>query len=79
MSKSAATAWFRYDPDSPFAPEMGEWCLWSRIIDGERNYFSGRLFASSGEIYLRWDGGRSYTVNDTVYWARVEKLSEVQE
>lgn len=74
-SNPAATSWLKYtaNKESIFDPQVGEWCLWSMIHDGDRNYFSGKLFNSGGLLMLDWDGFRPVYPNDTLYYARVNK------
>ena len=75
---SAASVWLKFDINNTWlSPQIGEWCLWSMIIDGERNYFSGSLFKFSDEsIRLYWDGYKTLKPDDTVYFARVNKINE---
>lgn len=67
----AATEWIKYNPTSIFSPPAGEWCLWSMVIEGERNTFSGRLLESEGRLLLHWDGHRSFSLNDSLLYAHV--------
>lgn len=74
MNDTAATHWIKYDPKSTVGPEIGEWCLWSMEIKGERNQFSGCLITIGKQAYLHWDGNRSFNLNDSVFYARVNHL-----
>lgn len=70
----AATDWFEYNEKAIIAkPGISEWCLWSFIIDGKRNYFSGKLFRAANRVGLHIDGYRSFWVDEieSIYWARV--------
>ncbi len=69
----AATPWQKYTGDI-IDPVIGEWCLWSVIINEKRNYFSGNLFLSDNSIMLNGQGYKSVHVDDTLYWARVNKM-----
>ena len=74
----AATPWqkFSYDQNALGQPRQGEWCLWSMVISGQRNYFSGswRMYGDKNEPLVTRNGGTSYKIDDTVYWARVNHL-----
>lgn len=72
----AAIPWQKFNPDPSVLGSIreGEWCLWTMVISGDRNYFSGSWFMRDGQPWINWQGGPSYPANDTVYWARVIKL-----
>lgn len=70
----AATVWLKYNPTDILAPVLNEWCLWSMIENGDRNYFSGKLFNSGDLLMLDWDGFRPVYPNDTLYYARINKI-----
>ena len=76
QSQPAATQWFKWSPDSVIGPDIGEWCLWTMVINGRRNYFSGSLFNLDDKVYLSWNGGMSVKPDDTTYWARVNFINE---
>jgi len=72
-----AAPWLEYNgnKDSILDPQIGEWCLWSMIHNGKRNYFTGSLFMSGHLLMLGWDGFRPVYPNDTLYYARVNKMT----
>src|SRR5512145_1952186 len=49
QTNTAATQWIRYDHGSLLSPTFGEWCLWSFVYDGSRNYFTGTLNVRDGD------------------------------
>lgn len=71
---SAATSWQHYVPYRVDAPDIGEWCLWSIVENNKRDYFTGSLFMSGHLLMLSWDGFRPVVPNDTLYYARVNKM-----
>lgn len=74
---SAATDWFPYRADSIFSPQEGEWCLWSKVIRDERNYFAGKLFwVSDKKLGVLCDDRMYFEPDETTYWARVRKIQE---
>jgi len=74
---TAASVWLKYDSKNEWlSPQLGEWCLWSMIINNKRNYFSGSLYHYNSVLYLKWDGYQSFIPDDTVYFARVNKINE---
>jgi len=73
-AKPAATSWLKYEQTSILSPNIGEWCLWSMIENGKRNYFTGSLFMSDCLLMLSWDGFRPVVPDDTLYYARVNKM-----
>lgn len=78
MDETAATTWIKWNPESPLGPILGEWCLWSMVWGGERNYFSGCLLEIEGKLFLKWEGFSSIAPDDSVWWARVNKLPQYQ-
>jgi len=70
----AATSWQKYILNRVDVPEIGEWCLWSIIENGKRDYFTGSLFMSDCLLMLGWDGFRSVVPDDTLYYARINKM-----
>lgn len=71
----AASPWHRFDPTSVLGPLVGEWCLWSLVIKGQRNQFSGHLLPVEPDLpterYVAWQGGGTYLLDETAYWATV--------
>lgn len=76
---SAATGWFPYKPGTILSPSIGEWCLWSTIIRGERNYFTGKLFELSEKLGVLCDDRMYFEPDETTYWARVRYIQEKDE
>ncbi len=74
MENTATTHWIKYDPTSPSGPNIREWCLWSMEIRGERNYFSGHLVVIGNQTYLYWEGNKTFNLDDSVYYARINHL-----
>lgn len=74
---NAATQWQKWSEGTLLGPGLGEWCLWSMVIKGERNHFSGCLFKSGERLLLGWDGFGNFEPDDTVYFARVLPVNEV--
>lgn len=72
----ATTEWHKWTKDGPGTPLNGEWCLWSMVIRGERSYFSGWLFESNGKVLLALDSHAVLIPDDSVYFARVNRLPE---
>lgn len=72
----AATSWLKYtgNRDSISDPQLGEWCLWSIVENSKRNYFTGSLFMSGHLLMLSWNGYRPVFLDDTLYYARVNKM-----
>lgn len=75
---SAATDWFPYRADSIFSPSVGEWCLWSKEINRERNYFTGSLIERNGFVVISADGWDYFEPDETTYWARVRYIHDKQ-
>lgn len=73
---SAATDWFPYRADSMFSPQEAEWCLWSTVIRGERNYFAGKLLWLSDRMAVMTDNRMYFEPDETTYWARIRKIQE---
>lgn len=73
---SAATDWFPYRANSIFAPQEGEWCLWSTVIRGERNYFCGSLVERNGLVVIAADGWGFHEPDETTYWTRVRYIQQ---
>jgi len=79
--KHAAGPWRKFDPDPTLLGNIGEreWCLWSMVISGERNTFSGSwLREGDGSVYINWQGGPAVLADDSVYWARVNHVEEAR-
>lgn len=74
----AATIWLKYDQSSLLVPAPGEWCLWSFVHRGERNYCTGSLFISkhTDKILLNYDNCQSVEMDDTFYFANVNTMDE---
>lgn len=70
----AATKWIKYDKDSIGSPKPYEWCLWSLVINGSRNYFGSMLIEQYGERFVQWDGLAAFDIDDSLYFARVIKM-----
>ena len=74
----AAGTWQKFDPNPVHIGNIreGEWCLWSMIIDGQRNYFSGSWFTDrTGRPCVQWQGSGAFWADDgSVYWARVNHV-----
>lgn len=74
QAPKAATSWLKYK-ESLFSPQIGERCLWTMVIPGNgRMYFLGYLSKYSDTLYIRPDETRSYEVNDTLYFAYINKM-----
>lgn len=73
---AAATHWIKYDPISIVGPREREWCLWSMVIKGERNYFSGRLVVIGNQTYLYWEGNKTFNIDDSVFYAHINHIKE---
>ena len=75
-TRAAATQWFKFEPDSTLSighPRPGEWVLWSFLIKGGREYYSGSWYEHEGKRMIRTEYGWSTELVDA-YFARVIKL-----
>lgn len=72
--ETAATRWLKYDPNSLGSPKPYNWCLWTLVIDGERNYFAGSIIEQGGKQFINWAGFTSFDIDSTLYYAHVIPL-----
>jgi hypothetical protein len=77
MNNTIATmTWQKYTGNLT-DPQLGEQCLWSiKIFEfEEREYFVGYLSSCNEQLYIRWHDGLSFKINDSLYYARINKMA----
>ncbi len=76
MINHAAGAWIKYDNQINLVPSHGQWCLWSMVISGHRNYFAGSSFPHHGKPHILFTPYTVVEINDTCYYALVSHIKE---